>query len=688
MVSARHRILDECCGRRSRSGVRRILRYAARRSEQLTGQWQIRVHSTDPAKAPPGPECQPVPAASPDAPGRARRRPTGKALWLSALGIVFGDIGTSPLYTLKTVLNLTGAHPEPLAVLGVLSLILWTLIVITSVKYVVIAMSIDNHGEGGILALMSLLALKKHQRPAIVAFGLFGAALIYGDGAITPAISVLSAIEGLNIALPAMQPYVLPAAVVILIGLFALQPSGTSRIGKAFGPVMALWFLSIAALGVWGIAQHPAVLGAINPVFGLRYLLSHGYASFLVLGGVFLCVTGAEALYADMGHFGPRPIRLAWSAIVFPSLVLNYAGQAAIVLAGASTGDNIFFRLCPPALLLPLVALATLATIIASQSIITGAFSMTRQAIQLGWLPRLRVTQTSAVGYGQIYVGAINWMLMAVTVGLTLLFGKSDHLAAAYGIAVSLTMLMTSALLYMAMHEIWGWNPLASGALAAALLCVDVAFFSANLVKVEEGGYVPLLLAGIIYGLMLIWHRGSAAVVHAASQKLIPVREFLADVAGRHIPRVPGTAVFISRTSRDTPPVMRWHVQKNRALHQKLFVLKMVTESVPWINDERRLVVTELAADFWRATAHYGFMERPDIPHLLQQTPAFGCHLQLDDVTYYVGHETIVRAERGRRLWAWEQALYAAMARNALHVSDFLRLPSDSVVEIGRQIAI
>jgi KUP system potassium uptake protein len=430
------------------------------------------------------------------------------------------------------------------------------------------------------------------------------------------------------------------------------------------------------------------VLVALSPLYGLHYLFSHGFASFLVLGAVFLCVTGAEALYADMGHFGARPIRLAWSAIVFPSLVLNYAGQAAIVLAGASTSDNIFFRLCPPPLLLPLVVLATLATIIASQSIITGAFSMTRQAIQLGWLPRLRIKQTSEVGYGQIYVGPINWLLMIVTVGLTLSFGKSDNLAAAYGIAVSLTMMMTSVLLFMAMREIWGWSIWASGALAGALVCIDGAFFAANLVKVADGGYVPLLLAGFVYVLMLTWHRGTAAAVRAASQRLVPVPEFLADIAARHVPRVPGTAVFISRTSRDTPPVMLWHVQKNRALHQKLFVLKVNTESVPWIEDDERLLVTELAPDFWRATARYGFMERPDIPHLLQQTPAFGCALQLDDVTYYLGHETIVRAEDGHGMWAWEEKLYAAMARNAMHVGDFFRLPSDGVVEIGRQIAI
>jgi KUP system potassium uptake protein len=368
--------------------------------------------------------------------------------------------------------------------------------------------------------------------------------------------------------------------------------------------------------------------------------------------------------------------------------LLNYAGQAALVLEGASTEDNIFFRLCPQPLLIPLIVLATLATIIASQSIITGAFSMTRQAIQLGWMPRLRIKQTSEEGYGQIYVGTINWLLMIVTIGLTLAFGKSDNLAAAYGIAVSLTMLMTSALLFIAMRDIWGWSLLSSGALAGALLCIDGAFFAANLVKVMDGGYVPLLLAALVYGVMLVWHRGTAAVSRAVSESLIPIGAFLREIEAKRIPRVPGTAVFLTRTSRDTPPVMSWHVKKNRSLHQKLFVLTVVTESVPWIKDPERLAVTELAPDFWRATVRYGFMERPDIPALLKQTPAMGCALQLDDVTYYVGHETIVPREDGRGLFAWEEALYAAMGRNAVHVSDFFRLPSDSVVEIGRQIPI
>lgn len=610
------------------------------------------------------------------------------AMGLSALGIVFGDIGTSPLYTLKTVLNLTGGAPTPDIILGVLSLIIWTLIIVTSVKYVTVAMSIDNDGEGGILALMALLGIKKHQRPAIVAVGLFGAALIYGDGAITPAISVLSALEGLNIAVPALKTFILPAAVAILVALFAIQPLGTSRIGKAFGPIMGLWFLSIAALGLWGIMQHPAVLTALNPLYGLRYLLSNGYASFVVLGGVFLCVTGAEALYADMGHFGPRPIRLAWSGVVFPSLILNYAGQSAIVLDGASTADNIFYRLCPEALLIPFIVLATLATIIASQSIITGAFSMTRQAIQLGWLPRLQITQTSEKGYGQIYVGVINWLLMIVTVCLTLFFGKSDNLAAAYGIAVSATMLMTSALLFIAMREVWGWGLVVSGSIAGAFLCVDASFFLANLVKVADGGYVPLLLASIVYGVMLIWHRGSTTVAQVLSERAIPVNEFMNSVELREIPRVPGTAVFLTRTLSDTPPVVIWHVKHNKSLHNHLFVLRVVIESIPWIKTSERLATIEVAPNFWRVTARYGFMERPDIPALLRQAREQGCSLDPDDVTYYVARETIIHRADGKGLAKWEETLFAAMERNAVHVSDFFSLPRDSVVEIGRQVAI
>jgi len=560
--------------------------------------------------------------------------------------------------------------------------------VVTTIKYVSVAMRVDNDGEGGILALMALLGVKRERRPIIVAVGLFGAALIYGDGAITPAISVLSALEGLTIATPVVQPYVVPAAVAILIGLFALQPQGTSRIGRTFGPIMTVWFLCIAALGVWGIARHPAVLLAIDPRYALTYLFSSGATGFLVLGGVFLCVTGAEALYADMGHFGPRPIRFAWSALVFPSLVLNYAGQAALVLQGEPSSGNIFFRLCPSALLIPLVVLATVATIIASQSIITGAFSMTRQAIQLGWLPRLQITQTSAEGYGQIYVGVVNWLLMIVTVGLTIGFGKSDNLAAAYGIAVSATMLMTSVLLFIAMREIWRWSVPAAGALAGLFLIVDAAFFSANVVKIAEGGYVPLLLAGCVYFVMVVWHVGAAAVSGRVHETLMPIGSFMAKIEEARVPRVPGTAVFLTRTQRDAPPVLVWHLKHNRSLHERLFILTVEIESVPRIRGAARLTVNEIAPNFWRARARYGFMERPDLPALLREAHARGCMISLDDVTYYVGHETIVDREDRQALPHWLERLFAFMQRNSVHVSDFFRLPADAVVEIGRQISI
>ena len=610
------------------------------------------------------------------------------ALGLSALGVVFGDIGTSPLYTLKTVLGLTGGAPDTAATLGVLSLVVWTLIIITTIKYVSVAMRVDNDGEGGILALMSLLGVKRQHRPTIIAVGLFGAALIYGDGAITPAISVLSALEGLEIVLPAFASYVVPVSVLILVALFAIQPQGTSRIGRAFGPIMALWFAVIALLGIWGISRYPSVLVAIDPRHGLGYLVSGGATGFLVLGAVFLCVTGAEALYADMGHFGAGPIRLAWSAIVFPSLVLNYAGQTALVLDGAPISDNIFYRLCPSFLLLPLIVLATIATIIASQSIITGAFSMTRQAIQLGWLPRVHITQTSAEGYGQIYVGAVNWLLMLVTLGLTVGFGKSDNLASAYGIAVSATMLMTSALLFMAMREIWEWGIITAGAVAGAFFLVDAAFFAANITKVAEGGYVPLVLAALVYGVMLIWHLGATAVAARLQEAVMPVEAFMARIREGRIPRVPGTAVFLTRTQRDVPPVMVWHVKHNRALHERLIVLTVTTQSVPWVREPERVTFEEIAPRFWRAAARYGFMERPDIPALLQQAQGLGCAIDLADITYYVGHETVVPDEDDKALPRVAEALFAFMQRNSAHLTEYFRLPMDAVVEIGRQVSV
>jgi KUP system potassium uptake protein len=610
------------------------------------------------------------------------------ALAVSALGVVFGDLGTSPLYTLKTVFAFAGPHAGPDVALGVLSLVVWTLIIIVMVKYVLFAMRVDNDGEGGILALLALLGVKRAHRPAIVAIGLFGAALIYGDGAITPAISVLAALEGLNIATPAVGPYVLPAAVAVLLVLFAVQPLGTARIGRAFGPVMAFWFVSIALLGIWGIAQHPSVLIAIDPRYALLYLFSGSPGSFLVLGGVFLCVTGAEALYADMGHFGAKPIRRAWVMLVFPSLVLNYAGQVAMVLEGAPVTDNIFYRLCPPVLLIPLVVLATAATIIASQSIITGAYSMTRQAIQLGWMPRMAITQTSAEGYGQIYVGVVNWCLMLATLGLTIGFRKSDNLASAYGIAVSATMLLTTALLFLAMREIWRWSLLASGLVAGLFFIVDGSFFLANLAKVWDGGYVPLLLATAVYSVMMIWHWGAVAVGKRIRESVMPISDFMAMLQTCNVARVPGTAVFLTRTRSDAPPVMVWHVQHNRALHEKLLVVTIEMQSVPWVHDGERLTVELTGPKFWRGVARFGFMERPDMPDLLLKANECGCGLDLHDVTYYVGHETVIPREDHKGVPRLVERLYSFMQRNSAHVSDYFRLPAEHVVEIGREIAI
>jgi KUP system potassium uptake protein len=607
---------------------------------------------------------------------------------VAALGVVFGDIGTSPLYTLKTVLDYTGPHPDPAAILGALSLILWTLFLITTVKYVNIAMRVDNDGEGGIIALMTLLGVKKHRRPIIIAVGLFGAALIYGDGAITPAISVLSALEGVEQIAPSLQTYVLPAATVILLALFAIQPFGTAVIGRAFGPIMLLWFVAIAALGFSGVLQHPSVFAAVDPRYGLNYLLSGGLQGFLVLGGVFLCVTGAEALYADMGHFGPKPIRLSWSLIVFPALILNYAGQAAIVLEGAPTDGNIFYRLCPGPLLTPLIVLATIATVIASQSIITGAYSMTRQAMQLGWLPRMKITQTSQEGYGQIYVGSVNWLLMIVTLGLTIGFGKSDNLAAAYGIAVSATMLMTSVLLFIAMREIWNWPVWAAGAIAGLFVIIDGSFLAANLAKVMQGGWVPLLLASLVYGVMWIWHRGAVEVQRSVEAELTPLSSLLEKLHAGEVARVHGTAVFFTRVKDQTPPVLAFHVRQNKALHEYVLAVTLTVLSVPWTDPEERLNLERIDDSFWRVEAQRGFMERPDIHAILTECQAKGAAIDLDDVTYYVGHETIVARDNGRGMARWQEVLFAAMGRNAERISDYLELPCDHVVEIGREIEI
>jgi len=609
-------------------------------------------------------------------------------LTLAALGIVFGDIGTSPLYTLKTVIDLSGGKPTAEIALGLLSLLIWTLLITVSIKYVTFVMRADNDGEGGIMALMSLLRLKNQERPLIIVLGLFGAALIYGDGAITPAISVLSAVEGLKIVAPSLAPYVLLVSVVILLTLFVIQSQGTARIGWVFGPIMALWFIVIGLLGFWGIAQHPQVLLALNPWYGIHYLLANWSKGFLVLGGVFLAVTGAEALYADMGHVGAGSIRLAWYLLVFPSLILNYAGQTALLMSGAPVDQNIFYQLSPKFLLLPLIILATIATVIASQAIITGAFSMTRQAIQLGVCPRLRTKQTSAEGYGQIYIASVNWLLMIVTIGITIFFGSSDRLAAAYGIAVSLTMLLTTSLLFVTAREIWKWKLPVIIVVIGAFFCIDATFFSANLVKFVDGGWVPLLLAAGVYTIMWTWQCGSLALLKQIRFMTVPVKDFMTRLKVSAIPRVPGTAVFFTKTTEQTPPIINWQVTFNKALHEHVVAVSILISHKPLVDEENRFKIETLAPNFWRLVANYGFMEKLDIPLLLREVQKKGCEIDLKDITYYVGRETILHCSKNTGLPLWQEKIFAFLQRNSTHIHEYLNLPLKSVVEIGREIEI
>jgi KUP system potassium uptake protein len=607
----------------------------------------------------------------------------------AAIGVLFGDIGTSPLYTLKTVFGTAGPHsaaspPNAATVLGVLSMILWTMSLVTIGKYVNFAMRFDNNGEGGIVALMTLLGIKQHQRPLIIAVGLFGVALIYSNGAITPAISVLSALEGV----PSLQTYVLPAATAILLALFAAQPFGTVALGRTFSPIMLLWFVTIAALGVYGVLQHPSVFAAVDPRYGLDYLSRSGLQGFLVLGAVFLAVTGAEALWADMGFFDPKPTTRLFTFIVFPALILNYAGQAAIMLGDESKEGNPFYRLCQGPLLVPMTLLATIATVIASQSIITGAYSMTRQAIQLGWLPRMNITQTSEEGYGQIYVGAVNWLLMIVALGLTIGFGKSDNLGAAYGVAESAAMIITGALLFIAMREIWAWPLWAAGVVAGLFFIIDGTCFASNAAKFASGSYVPLLLAAMVYSAIWIWRRGATAVQRSVEATSTPLSSLLEELHAGKIARVPGTAVFLTRVKDETPPVMAWHVRQNRALREYVLALTFTVLSLPWTDPEERLSLERVDDKFWRADARRGFMERPDIQEILGECKAKGVEIDLDDVTFYVSSETIVPREDGKGIPRWQQALFAAFGRNAARMDDYLGLPRGQVVRIGRQVEI
>ncbi len=605
---------------------------------------------------------------------------------VGALGVVYGDIGTSPLYTLKTALQWAGGVATPEVALGMLSLIVWTLVITTSIKYVAIVMRADNDGEGGILALMSLLGIKHGERAGVIAIGILGAALLYGDGAITPAISVLSALEGLKAPMPAFAPWVLPLSIVVLIGVFALQPLGTAHIGRLFGPIMTIWFVTIGVLGLGGILHHPGVLAALDPRYGIAYLFGHGMTGFLVLGGIFLCATGAEALYADMGHFGPRPIRITWYGLVLPMLLLNYAGQTALLVEGAVPADgNPFFELCPQIVQVALVALATAATIIASQAIISGTFSMTRQAIQLGLCPRLHITQTSSEGYGQIYVGFVNWALMLLTLGLALAFRSSDDLAAAFGIAVSLTMLLTSVLIFLAMREVWRWSlPLAAG-VAGLFVLVDLSFVAANMMKVIEGGWVPLVVAALLFVALSTWWRGRSVLAHKLERDTLPLKDFIAQVQSKT--RVPGTAVYM--TSRvDVVPVPLLHnLKHNKVLHQRIVLLHVATKNIPRVAPEDRIEVSHLGHDFHAITAHYGFMEQPHIPRLLERCSIHGLRFNMMETSFFVGRVKIV-PQRGSRFGSIRCKLFEAMHRNALPATEFFRIPPDRVIELGGQVAI
>ena len=607
-------------------------------------------------------------------------------LALGALGVVYGDIGTSPLYTLKTALE-WGGGPQPDVALGMLSLIVWTLILTVSVKYVLLVMRADNEGEGGILALMSQLGLKNRRRPVVVALGVLGAALLYGDGAITPAISVLSALEGLKDPLPAIAPHIVPIAVVILGGLFLLQRWGTATIGRLFGPIMLVWFLLIGLLGLMQVGLHPAVLRALDPLVGLAYFGRHGLGGVAVLGAVFLCVTGAEALYADMGHFGAGPIRLGWYALVLPTLVLSYAGQTALVVAGeVPAGDNPFFLMVPQALRLPMVILATVATVIASQAIISGAFSMTRQAIQLGLLPRMAVIQTSDEGYGQIYVPLVNWGLMVFTIGLTIAFATSDNLAAAYGIAVATTMLLTTLLMVWMMHEVWRWPLAAVAAVAGGLGCVDLLFVAANLIKVADGGWVPLVAGATIFAVMFSWYRGRCAVLDHLSASSMSVEQFVATQLPS-VRRVPGTAVYLTRRHGVVPVAMMHSLRHYHALHERNILVHVDVHHIPRIPRENRASVRDLADGLWTADMQYGFMEHPNLPRALGRCDFGGVPLDPATTTYFLAKETIVAAVKSR-LDALTHALFVVMHRNAADASSFFRIPPEHTVELGARLEL
>ncbi len=614
-------------------------------------------------------------------------------LTLAALGIVYGDIGTSPLYAMRECFHSAHAVPAtPENIFGVLSLILWTLVLVVTIKYLVFVMRADNHGEGGILALMALVRPKERLQPytwgwGLVVLGLFGSALLYGDGVLTPAISVLSAVEGLGEVTHLFDPYVVPISIAILVGLFAAQHRGTASVGVAFGPITLTWFACIAALGVRGILLHPDILQAVYPWHGLNFLSQHGWHGFLVLGGVFLVCTGGEALYADMGHFGRRPIQRAWALVVLPALVLNYLGQGALLLAHPDEAAHPFFALVPRPLLLPMVILATAAAVIASQALISGAFSLTRQATQLGYWPRMTIEHTSEAEIGQIYIGPVNWALCLATIGIVIGFGSSSALASAYGVAVATTMVITTILWFVLAYRIWRWPLWIAGPTALVFLVIEVAFWSANMTKFLDGGWFPILLGAGVFTLMATWHRGREILGDRLLDQSIEL-EVLQRIVDEDKPyRVPRTAVFMTASQTRLPPALLRNLVHNRVLHERIVLVTVVTEEVPHVAERDRVTVESLGSGFWRVSLRYGFMQQPDVPRSLEACAAQGLAIDLDDVTYFAGRETILATDRPGMSW-WREVLFGVLTNNAQRSTAYFRIPPALVVEIGTQIEI
>ena len=613
-------------------------------------------------------------------------------LALTALGVVFGDIGTSPLYAFQVALIGIGHAPTAADVIGIVSLILWALTFMVALKYVTFVLRADNDGEGGILALLSLVAADRVARgaklPALVLLGVVGASLLYGDGVITPAISVLSAMEGLKLVASGFEHFIVPATMAVLIGLFVIQRYGTGSIGKLFGPIMVIWFVVIAALGIAGIWTAPAILKAINPVEAARFLMTDPKISFVVIGAVFLALTGGEALYADMGHVGATAIRRAWFALVMPALLLNYFGQGALILSDPAAADNPFYKLAPGWALIPMVVLATLATIIASQALISGVFSLTRQAMQMGLCPRARITPTSFDEAGQIYVPAANWLLMTGTLVTVLLFRSSEHLAAAYGIAVSGTMLITTILLYRVAVSRWRWPLGAAIPVFAIFGAIDAMFLVSNSLKIAEGGWFPLVVGFVIAALMLSWRKGSSAVRHRLHEMSMPLQEFLEFADKAVVGRAAGMGVWLTKVEHGASPMLLRHIEHNRVLHATVVLLTFVSDRRPRVPFHERHSVHRLGHGFYRIQVRLGFMQTPDIPLTLINCNKLGFDADLDHKNYYIAHETIVRRDARSSVDAMSFAIFSFLNRIASRAPDFFKIPHDAIIEVGFRVDI